>query len=96
MWNAAQYLEFADELSRPFVDQKSQIQNDDFRLVAGFRCGTGSLTRTLIERWPDARTAGQDWSAQRTVKPLMSYVHLLQDLGLRVNAWETTYYHLIG
>ena len=32
---------------------------------------------------------------RESVKPTLWYVHLLQDLGLSVNAWETTYIHVL-
>jgi trans-aconitate 2-methyltransferase len=44
-------------------------------------------------RWRD-RLRGVGLSRD-SVRPLRWYVHRLQDLGLDVNAWKTTYYHLL-
>jgi trans-aconitate 2-methyltransferase len=33
--------------------------------------------------------------SQESVKPLSWYVRFLQSLGLEVNAWKTTYYHIL-
>ncbi len=193
MWNAAQYLKFADERSRPFVDLVSHVHCQDPQVIADLGCGTGSLTRMLHERWPEARVTGVDnspemlehafrltipgrlefaqadiatwfseapldlivsnaalqwihdhaavltrWSKmlspagtlavqmpnrfqtpsqtaieevtadsrwatklhkvglhRDSVKPLSWYVHLLHDLGFEVNAWETSYLHVL-
>jgi trans-aconitate 2-methyltransferase len=44
-------------------------------------------------RWADhLRGVGL---SRDSVRPLAWYVHCLQDLGLEVNAWKTTYYHLL-
>lgn len=32
---------------------------------------------------------------RQSVSPMSWYIHLLHDLGLTVNAWETTYYHIL-
>ncbi|WP_010583614.1 methyltransferase domain-containing protein [Schlesneria paludicola] len=193
MWNAAQYLKYSDERSRPFNDLLSQVRTEDVLRIADLGCGAGNLTRTLLERWHGAHVIGVDrshemlaqavplsiseqlefehadiaeWSSKapldlivsnaalqwlddhagvlshwvqmlcptgtlavqmpnrfravsqvaieetvadprwatllesvglhrQSVQPMLWYVHLLQDLGLTVNAWETTYYHML-
>jgi trans-aconitate 2-methyltransferase len=32
---------------------------------------------------------------RESVLPLSTYIYLLRDLGFRVNAWETTYFHIL-
>jgi trans-aconitate 2-methyltransferase len=64
MWDASQYLKFADERSRPFFDLLAQVRRDKASTIVDLGCGTGSLTRTLLDRWPDARIVGVDNSSE--------------------------------
>lgn len=64
MWDATQYLKFANERSRPFFDLLTRVQAEGVRRVADLGCGPGNLTRTLAERWPDACVLGVDHSAE--------------------------------
>lgn len=64
MWDAAQYLKFSDERSRPFLDLLAQVRLESPAQVADLGCGTGSLTRLLGERWPAARVTGVDNAAE--------------------------------
>lgn len=64
MWNPTQYLKFADERSRPFFDLLAQVNRPACRFVVDLGCGTGHLTKTLLERWPTARVLGVDRSAE--------------------------------
>ena len=68
MWNAAQYLKYSDERSRPFVDLLSQVRCQSPRRIVDFGCGVGHLTRTLLERWPDASVIGVDNSPEMLEK----------------------------
>ena len=72
MWDATEYLKFADERARPFADLLAQVSRPHARAVADLGCGTGHLTRTLAERWPEARVVGVDSSAEmlRQASPL--------------------------
>jgi trans-aconitate 2-methyltransferase len=63
MWNAAQYQKFSSERDRPFFDLLAQVNANAPRAVADLGCGTGHLTATLLERFPDARIWGVDSSA---------------------------------
>lgn len=60
MWDAAQYLRFGDERSRPFFDLTGRIGADKPGYVVDLGCGPGHLTEALAERWPGARVAGVD------------------------------------
>src|SRR5262245_23358852 len=63
MWDATQYLKFAEERSRPFADLLGQVRREQAHFIADLGCGTGHLTRTLAERWPSARVVGIDNSS---------------------------------
>jgi len=64
MWDPAQYLNFADERSRPFFDLAGRIGAADPGYVVDLGCGPGQLTAALATRWPGARVAGIDSSAE--------------------------------
>jgi trans-aconitate 2-methyltransferase len=64
MWDAAQYLRYADERSRPFGDLLARVTAENPRFVADLGCGPGNLTRTLPERWPAAQILGVDHSPE--------------------------------
>jgi trans-aconitate 2-methyltransferase len=64
MWDAGQYLKYADERSRPFFDLLAQVSNDNAKFIADLGCGPGNLTRTLAERWLAAHVIGVDNSAE--------------------------------
>jgi trans-aconitate 2-methyltransferase len=63
-WDPEQYLQFAAERGRPFHDLVRRVGSDDPRRVVDLGCGPGNLTRTLRERWPDARIEGLDSSPE--------------------------------
>lgn len=62
-WDPQQYLRFADERGRPFVELLARVDVAAPRTVADLGCGPGTLTRLLRERWPGARVTGVDASA---------------------------------
>jgi trans-aconitate 2-methyltransferase len=64
MWDAAQYLRFDGERSRPFFDLTARIGADKPGYVVDLGCGPGHLTEALAERWPQARVAGVDSSPE--------------------------------
>lgn len=64
MWDAAQYLKYADERARPFFDLLARVRCDQARRIVDLGCGPGTLTRTLLERWPAARVLGVDHSPE--------------------------------
>ena len=63
-WDPEQYLQFAAERGRPFHDLVRRVGTDDARRVVDLGCGPGNLTRTLLERWPQARVEGLDSSPE--------------------------------
>lgn len=64
MWDAQQYLKFADERSRPFGDLLDRVAATNVQYIADLGCGPGHLTRALSERWPSARVLGVDHSPE--------------------------------
>ncbi|SOD72066.1 trans-aconitate 2-methyltransferase [Jatrophihabitans sp. GAS493] len=63
-WNPQQYLEFADERGRPFLDLLGRVRAQKPRRVVDVGCGPGNLTALLAARWPDAIIEGIDSSPQ--------------------------------
>lgn len=64
MWDAAQYLRFGDERSRPFFDLLARVGAERPGYVVDLGCGPGNLTAALARRWPDAEVVGVDSSAE--------------------------------
>jgi trans-aconitate 2-methyltransferase len=64
MWDPTQYARFARERARPFHDLLAQVTLAHVKQAADLGCGPGELTRTLVERWPDASVAGVDSSTE--------------------------------
>jgi len=64
MWDAKQYLRFADERAQPFFDLVERINHSAPRRVVDLGCGAGGLTATLLERWPEAQITGIDSSEE--------------------------------
>ena len=63
IWDPDRYLAYADERGRPFVDLVTRIDAAAPAEVVDLGCGPGNLTALLAERWPGARVAGIDSSA---------------------------------
>lgn len=63
-WDPDRYLAYADERGRPFLDLTARIGAVDPRQVVDLGCGPGGLTRTLLDRWPDAAVVGLDSSPE--------------------------------
>jgi trans-aconitate 2-methyltransferase len=64
MWDPGQYLRYADERARPFVDLIARVGALDPRYVADLGCGPGNLTAALADRWPAAQVVGVDNSPE--------------------------------
>ncbi|MEO8155256.1 MAG: methyltransferase domain-containing protein [Rhizobacter sp.] len=79
-WNPAQYLKFAQPRLRPALDLLARVPLDDPRHVCDLGCGTGSLTRVMAERWPQAQVTGIDSSASmlQQASETPANVHWLQ------------------
>ena len=67
-WDPDRYLTYADERGRPFVELLARVDAVDPDTVVDLGCGPGNLTALLVERWPGARVAGLDSSAEMIEK----------------------------
>lgn len=63
-WDPTQYLRFADARLRPGLELLARIDHDDPHRIHDVGCGTGTLTRVLRERWPDAEITASDTSVE--------------------------------
>jgi trans-aconitate 2-methyltransferase len=63
-WNVSEYERFRDERARPFFELVSRIPAFPARSVVDIGCGTGELTATLIDRFPEAVILGMDSSPE--------------------------------
>jgi len=72
-WNAAQYLQFADERTRPCRDLAARIAAAAPRTVIDLGCGPGNSTAVLAGRWPEAEITGLDNSAEMLAAALRDY-----------------------
>jgi trans-aconitate 2-methyltransferase len=64
MWDATQYLKYAEHRSRPFTDLLAQVRAQQPGRIVDLGCGPGHLTRLLAERWPSAQVVGIDNSPE--------------------------------
>ena len=64
MWDAALYLRFGGERSRPFFDLLNRVGAELPGYVVDMGCGPGNLTALLAERWPAAQVRGVDSSPE--------------------------------
>lgn len=63
IWNAQQYLRFADDRLRPFLDLVAQMETQEGAgYVVDLGCGPGNATALLADWWPEARVVGIDSS----------------------------------
>ena len=59
-WDPEQYLRFADERSRPFLDLLARVGAAPAGSVVDLGCGPGTLTRVMAGHWPEARIEAVD------------------------------------
>ncbi|GGK69658.1 trans-aconitate 2-methyltransferase [Sphaerisporangium melleum] len=62
IWDPVVYGRYAGERARPFFELISRVRAESPEYVVDLGCGSGELTATLAERWPDARVHGVDSS----------------------------------
>jgi trans-aconitate 2-methyltransferase len=81
-WDPDRYDTYAEERGRPFVDLVARVRTVSPAVVVDLGCGPGSLTRSLVDRWPDARIVGVDSSpamieaaAARAIPGRLDFVH---------------------
>ncbi len=61
-WDPAVYARYGNERSRPFHDLLARVGATEPAHVVDLGCGTGALTLTLVDRWPNAHVVGVDSS----------------------------------
>jgi trans-aconitate 2-methyltransferase len=61
-WDASQYLQFADERTRPCLDLIGRIGLAQPARIIDLGCGPGNSTEALAQRWPEAEITGLDSS----------------------------------
>jgi trans-aconitate 2-methyltransferase len=59
-WNAAQYLRFSEERTRPAADLLARVPLGEAAHVIDLGCGPGNSTALLAERFPKADLVGVD------------------------------------
>jgi trans-aconitate 2-methyltransferase len=67
-WNAAQYLRFGDERTRPCRDLAARVDVAAPARVIDLGCGPGNSTAVLRQRWPAAEITGLDSSEEMLAK----------------------------
>lgn len=68
IWNATQYLQFADARTRPAMDLITQVNYSGPHTIYDLGCGPGNSTELLYQRWPQAQIIGVDSSEDMLVK----------------------------
>lgn len=63
-WDPSQYLKFSGTRFRPAIDLLNRVPQATPKLVYDLGCGTGNVTRALVERWPGAEVIGVDSSTE--------------------------------
>lgn len=63
-WDPIQYGRYAGERGRPFFELTARIAADTPETIVDLGCGSGELTATLAERWPEALVRGLDSSPE--------------------------------
>ncbi len=59
-WNPELYLRFEKQRTLPVYDLISHIDLKDAKRILDIGCGTGTSTRALLEKWPNAEIIGID------------------------------------
>ena len=72
-WNAAAYLKFGDERTRPCRDLAARVEVAAPARVIDLGCGPGNSTAVLGERWPGAEITGLDNSTEMLQKARADY-----------------------
>ncbi|MET9336726.1 trans-aconitate 2-methyltransferase [Nonomuraea sp. NPDC003804] len=62
IWDPATYAKYAEERGRPYAELVGRVYADAPDYVVDAGCGSGELTATLAERWPEATVYGFDSS----------------------------------
>ncbi len=86
-WDPDQYLLFADERGRPFVDLLGRVRAAAPGAVVDLGCGPGNLTGILADRWPTADVLGIDSSPEMIEKAVAGGGRVRYEVG-DLRDWE--------
>ena len=87
-WKPTQYLQYADERSRPFADLLARVAATDPQQVVDLGCGPGHLTAGLAEHWPGATVLGVDSSPAMIAQARSSAHPRLHFVEADLRDWE--------
>jgi trans-aconitate 2-methyltransferase len=85
-WNAAQYLRFEDERTRPSIDLLARVPLTDPERCIDLGCGPGNSTELVAARFPQAQVEGLDSSPDMLDKARKRLPQLAFTLG-DVGSW---------
>lgn len=80
-WNAAQYLKFEAERTRPSRDLLAQIPLKSPKRILDLGCGPGNSTQVLAQHFPNAKVSGVDSSPDMIKKAQSTYPNIDFELG---------------
>ncbi|MGX5735421.1 trans-aconitate 2-methyltransferase [Bosea thiooxidans] len=86
-WDAAQYLRFEDERTRPSIDLLARVPLSQPKRCIDLGCGPGNSTELVAQRFPEAVTEGLDSSPDMLEKARKRLPGLSFVLG-DVNSWS--------
>lgn len=89
MWDAHEYLRFADQRTRPSRDLAERVDVCHSKRIVDLGCGPGNSTAVLAGRWPESEVVGVDNSPQmiaaaRKTDPSRQWV--VEDIAAWVSA----------
>lgn len=90
-WDARTYRQYADERSRPFLDLLARVDATE-----PAEAPSHTLLRELADspQWTDKMEGAL--RGANSVFDAMGYFRILTEAGLTVDAWETTYLHVLS
>lgn len=92
MWDPGQYARFQDDRSRPFFDLVGRIDIESPASIVDLGCGPGTLTRTLLDRWPRSRVVGIDSSSEMLAAAVpLAVPDRLEFEQARIEDWRPDY-----
>jgi trans-aconitate 2-methyltransferase len=88
-WDPGQYQIFTEQRTLPFRHLMAALDHLEPATVVDLGCGPGSLTATMLERWPEARIVGVDSSHEMIALADRRRIHdrLRFELG-EVETWR--------